>query len=146
MEVKNKNVIHPEVGFGKPFSLEPEDVQKEIEECPYTAKNGRIVVMPYRPEHKLKNNEGLDIVMMSADGLPKVDGAGKKSTEPSSSHLPLGWVLSVGKEVQDLEPGMLIVFAGHIQRSSVNGKEYYFMYGNTDAVTEVDLKKIKKWF
>lgn len=114
------------------FSVEPEQVAKEILECPHEALGDEVVLVPYQPNYqtKIKN-----LVLMDGED------------EPNNKKVPQGWVLSVGesaKKLLGIKEGDLVKYAGVSQHDYTNGKVYLIMH-RINIKTRLHLDKVIEW-
>lgn len=113
------------------FSVKPEDVQKEIEDCPHEAVGDTVIIMPYQPNYKTK----LNIIFTDVEN------------EPSYKRVPMGFVVSIGDSAQKLlgiNKGDLVKWAGSTQQDFTNEKIYLMMH-RINVLGKMKVDKVTKW-
>lgn len=113
------------------FSLNAENVDEEIKNCPHDAVGDTVVVMPYQPNYKTK----LNIIFTDVEN------------EPSYKKVPMGWVVSIGESAQKvlgIKAGDLVKWAGTAQQDYTNEKVYLIMH-RINVLGKMKIDKVKTW-
>lgn len=117
--------------FRKSFSVNPEQVQQEILECPHEAIGDNIVIMKFQPDYKTT----LDIVFTD------------DNDEPSNKKVPMGWIVSIGESARNLlglKEGDLVKYAGMSQHDYTNNKVYLLMH-RINIQSRMKIDKVTDW-